>query len=67
MDDRVRPDIRFNAFSLHPTVHQYMVEQVELYLAGHRHCVDSLGVVNLDFSMLACEALLGSLGSGSLY
>lgn len=53
LDDGVWSDILLDAFSLYAPVYEHVVKQVELRIANHYHSVDSLGPVNLDFSMFA--------------
>lgn len=67
LDHRVWSDLLLYPFSLHPTVYEYMVKQVKLCVANRCHRVDSLGPVNLDFSMFARQPILGAATPGSLY
>ena len=59
LDDWIRSHILLHTLPLHPIVYEYMVKQVELFVARRRYSVDPLGPVNLDISMLASQPLLG--------
>lgn len=67
LDDRVWSHLLLHTFPLHPTIYEYMVEQVELCVARRRHPVDLLGPIDLDFSVLAGQPLLGHTSPRSLY